>query len=279
MDCVKRANDALAVNPPVGADQVLSVHGSNWLWAVTAIYIVAFVSASIVAAWLENTDTSHVQFACLVPSFTAPENKRVFNYTLSMALLVGAATYFAQAADLGWSAIEQDDHLSRQIFYARYINWVVSFPAIILSLGLLSGISWTTIVLNIFISWFWVLTYLVAAYTPTTYKWGFFAFGTFGYIILAMSTLNESRESAQVIGIARDYMILSGWVNLLWFLYPIAFALSDGANVIGVTGGFIFFGVLDVLLLPGVSMGFLVLSGNWEFGKLQLDFSDFRGVR
>jgi bacteriorhodopsin len=75
-----------------------------------------------------------------------------------MALLVGSASYYAQASDLGWSSVKQTDQLTRQIFYARYINWVVSFPALVLSLGLLSGISWTTIVLNIFLAWFWVLS-------------------------------------------------------------------------------------------------------------------------
>ncbi|KUJ06856.1 family A G protein-coupled receptor-like protein [Mollisia scopiformis] len=255
-----RANDALNINPPTGVDLSLSVHGSDWLWAVTAIYILSF-------------------FVCLVPSFTAPESKRVFNYTLSMALLVGSLTYFAQASNLGWSSILQTDNLTRQIFYARYINWVVSFPALVLSLGLLSGVSWTTVILNIFIAWFWILSYLAAAYTTTSYKWGFFAFGTFAYIILVMSTLNESRESAQVIGISRDYMILASWTNLLWLLYPIAFGLSDGGNVIGVAEAAIFFGVLDVLLLPVVSVGFLVLSRGWDFEKLQLDFSEYRGLR
>jgi bacteriorhodopsin len=220
-----------------------------------------------------------LQFGYLIPSFTSHESKRVFNYILSMALLAGAVTYYAQASDLGWSAVEQSDQLSRQIFYVRYINWVVSFPALVLSLGLLSGVSWTTIVVNIFISWLWVLSYLAAAYTTTSYKWGFFAFGTFAYIILAMSTINESRESAEVLGIGRDYIILSGWVNLLWLLYPIAFGLSDCGNIIGVTSSFIFFGVLDVLLLPVVSIGFFILSRKWDFGKLQLDFSEYRGVR
>lgn len=203
----------------------------------------------------------------------------MFNYALSMALLVGAVTYFAQASDLGWTAVEEATQLSRQVFYARYINWVVSFPALILLLGLLSGISWTTIVLNITMSWFWILTYLAAAYTTTSYKWGFFAFGTFTYLILAMSTLNESRESAEGLGIGRDYTILSGWVNLIWLLYPIAFGLSEGGHIIGVTSGIIFFGVLDVLLLPVASIGFLVLSRNWDFAKLQLDFSEYRGYR
>jgi len=43
MALLPRTNDALNVNPPAG-DNFLSVNGSNWLWAVTAIYVVSFVS-------------------------------------------------------------------------------------------------------------------------------------------------------------------------------------------------------------------------------------------
>ena len=70
-----------------------------------------------------------------------------------------------------------------------------------------------------------------------------------------MSTLNESRESAQVLGISGDYVILAGWVNFLWILYPIAFGLGDVSGVLGVNGSSIFFGVLDVLLLPVAGVG------------------------
>lgn len=185
-------------------------------------------------------------------------------------------TYYAQASDLGWRAVGQVDHQSRQIFFAKYINWVVAFPSLILGLGLLSGVSWTTIISNIFLSWFWVLTYLAAAYTTTTYKWGFFAFGTLAWIILALSTLNESREAAELLGVSRDYITLSGWLNLLWLLYPVAFGLSDGSNRIGVTGGAIFFGILDVLMVPVLSFAFLILARKWDYGKLNVAFSEFR---
>lgn len=93
-----------------------------------------------------------------------------------------------------------------------------------------------------------------------------------------MSTLNESHEAAVKIGIGRDYLILSGLVNAVWFLYPIAFGLSDGGNVIGVTGGFVFFGVLDILVLPVVSMVFLLFTGKWDYEKLNLAFSEVRRV-
>lgn len=212
-----------------------------------------------------------------MPCFTTPESDRVFHYLLTMSLLVGSVAYFAQASDLGWVASQDDAHnTTRQIFYARYINWTVSFPSLALALGLLSGISWTTIILNIFCAWFWVLNYLVAALVTTDYKWGFFAFGTFAYVILAMSTLNESREAAERLGIVRDYMTLSLFVNALWILYPVAFGLSDGGNVVHVTGGFVFFGVLDVLLGPVVCGLFVFMTRKWDYKKLNLAFSEAR---
>ncbi|KPM36224.1 hypothetical protein AK830_g10352 [Neonectria ditissima] len=181
MTILMRGNDALSTNPSVGVDAALSQHGSDWLWAVTAIYIAAFI-------------------VLLFLSFAAHESQRVFHYIFTISLLVGAVTYFAEASNLGWTAVQQADDLdngiTRQIFFAKYINWSISFPAMILALGLLSGISWTTIFCNIFITWLWVLTYIAAAYTATDYKWGFFAFGTFSWVILVMSTLNESRESS-----------------------------------------------------------------------------------
>jgi bacteriorhodopsin len=50
MSLIGRANDVFQVNPVTGVDEALSVHGSDWLWAVTAIYIVSFVSSFLTIA-------------------------------------------------------------------------------------------------------------------------------------------------------------------------------------------------------------------------------------
>lgn len=92
-----------------------------------------------------------------------------------------------------------------------------------------------------------------------------------------MSTMNESREHAALLGIGRHYVILAGWANLRWLLYPVASGLGDVSHTIGITGGFIFFGILDVLLIPVLSMTFLVLGRSWDYKQLSLGFSDHRG--
>jgi len=257
-----RVNDALNINPPEG-DQYYTVNGSNWSWTVTAVYAITFV----------------IIYAL---TFKARAGEKFFHYLFSVANLVGAITYFALASDLGFSVIHQTNNLqygfTRQIFFARYINWVVEFPVVILALGVLSGVSWTTIFYNIALSWTWIISYLVGAYTATNYKWGFFAFGTIAWIALAISTLSTGLSSARRVDIRRDYIMLAGWVNLLWLLYPIAWGLSDGGNKIGVTPSFIFFGVLDILLIPVLTYAAIVLSRKWDYNRLNIAFTQYGRV-
>ncbi|CVL03169.1 related to putative plasma membrane protein YRO2 [Fusarium mangiferae] len=255
-------NDALDVNPQSG-DARLSDAGSDWLWAVTAIYIVSFL-------------------AYFALSFKPRNNERIFHYLFTIALFVGAIAYFSIASGIAYSVIPTQRNLGRalsyQIYFAKYINWVVAFPIIILALGLMSGVSWATILFNIFLAWIWIISYLCSAYTTTSYKWGFFGFGTFAYLMLAFQTLHPGRTSAARLGLSRDYLMLAGWVNLLWMLYPIAYGISDGGNVVGVTGSFIFFGILDVLLIPGLAFAFVFLSKRWDYGALNLHFTQYGRV-
>lgn len=132
-----RENGSLDVNLPAG-DERLSENGSYWLWAVTAIYIVSFL----------------IFFGT---SFSARSGEKIFHYLFTIALLVGSITYFAQASDLGFAVIRQvnSNFLQRQIFWPKYVHWVVSFPVVVTALGLLSGVSWATIVFKIFLSWIW----------------------------------------------------------------------------------------------------------------------------
>jgi bacteriorhodopsin len=255
-------NQALDINPPAGA-QFLTEHGSDWLWTVFAIYALSFL-------------------VILGLSLKPKAGEKIFHYLYTIALLVGTIAYFAMASDLGFTVIETSNTLSkgdsRQIFFGKYINWVVSFPAIVLSLGLLSGISWASIIFNIFLSWTWIVSYLISAYTATNYKWGFFAFGTVAWIVLAVNTLFYGLASAKRVGVSRDYLLLAGWLNFMWLLYPIAFGLSDGGNKITVTAGFIFFGILDILTLIVISFATVVLSSKWDFGKLNLHFTQYGRV-
>ncbi|KAG8160289.1 hypothetical protein KVR01_009825 [Diaporthe batatas] len=260
-----RANEALQINPPAG-QQALSVNGSNWLWAVTAIFVLEFLG-----------------FFGL--TFVARSREKIFHYLFAVTLLVGSVAYFAMASDLAWDVISQANETQngdRQIFFAKYVYWVVSFPVVTIALGLVSGVSWASILYNVTLSWVWVLSYLFSAYTASTYKWGFYAFGTAAYLLLAYSTLFEGRQSLATrdFGPARSHhTLLSAWTNLLWLNYPIAFGISDGGNKIGVTPSFIYFGILDLLMVPVLAVAFLFLARQWDYGRMNIAFTQYGRVR
>jgi len=263
MGILVRDNTALQTNPPMG-DEYFTTNGSSWLWALTAVYGFLFL----------------VFFAL---SFGARFGEKIFHYIFTITLLAGTIAYYAHAADLGWTlrAVVNSRPVPgwiRQIFWVKYVYHLVEFPAIAIALGLLSGVSWATIAYNVALAWTWVVAYIIAALTTSNYKWGFFAFGACAHLILAYNTLLHGRTGANRVGVARDYFMLAGWTNLIWLCYPIAFGVSDGGNVIGVTPGAIFFGVLDFLLAPLLALGFLFLSRNWDYGRLNLAFTRYGRV-
>lgn len=261
MGLLERSNDALKINPPTGDDYHISLAGSDWLWAVTAIYCLSLLIV-----------VGH--------SFFAPKGEKIFHYLFTISLFVGSVTYFAMASDLGSTPVPTVDNSpgTREIFYARYINWFCGWPELIIAVGLISGVSWSTIVFNIGLSWIWVASWLSGALVRTTYKWGFFVFGTFAYFLLAHSLLIFGRVTAKRVGITRHHFTLGGWLVFLWLLYPIAWGLDDGGNKIKVTSGFIFFGILDVLMVPVLAFGFLALSTKWDFRELNIYFTQYGRV-
>jgi bacteriorhodopsin len=255
-----RANDALKVNPS-NEDFKLVTHGSNWLWAVTAVYCLALL-------FVVGT------------TYIARQGEKIFHYLFTISLLTGSIAYFAMASNLGSTSVLTSigDAGTREIFYARYINWFISFPPILLSLGLISGISWTTIIYNIFLVWIFIISYLMSALTPTVYKWGFYVFGTCSLFLLAASLLLTGRTTSRRLEISKTYLFLTSYLLLFYFLYPIAFGVDDGGNVISVTSGFIFVGILDLFTVPFFAVAVLVMARKLDYKVLNLYFTQYGRV-
>jgi bacteriorhodopsin len=115
MGLFSRANDALTVNPTVGADIGITDHGSDWYWTVFAI-----MAASTIGF--------------IGVSFMVPRRNRVFHYITAAITMTAAVAYFSMASNLGYTGIKvefryPDGSLPlREIFYVRYIDWVITTP-------------------------------------------------------------------------------------------------------------------------------------------------------
>jgi len=260
---LQRSNQALDINPPTGDTHALSVAGSDWLWAVTAFYAVILLIV-----------VGH--------AYVARNGERIFHYLFTISLFTGFIAYFAMASDLASTPIVVADSLyspgTREIFYAKYVNWFVGWTPLVVGISLISGVSWATIIYNVSLVWFYVLNLLFSSLVATNYKWGFFAFNIFAYVLLAASLFHYGSLGARRLGIAPHYSGITGWFVFLLLLYPIAYGISDGGNKITVTNGFVFFGILDVLNVPVFAILFILLSNRWDYGALNLHFTQYGRV-
>ncbi|QDS67723.1 hypothetical protein FKW77_005808 [Venturia effusa] len=259
----KRSNEALRINGNTvngaTADIAITTHGSNWYWAVTALMIVCTT-------------------AFLALGHMKPRQDRIFHYITAAITMVAAIAYFSMASNLGFTPIAVQYRRSnpvvsgvyREIFYVRYIDWMITTPLLLMDLLLTAGMPWPTLIWVILVDWVMIVTGLVGALVVSSYKWGYFAFGcaALAYIVYVLAF--EARKHANNLGsdIGRVFLTCGSLTAFLWILYPIAWGLCEGGNVISPDSEAAFYGVLDVLAKP--VFGALLLFGHKNIAPSRL---------
>lgn len=253
-----RGNEAVAINAATDVDFAITEHGSDWLWAAFSLFSLATLAG-----------------VCF--SFTKKEKReRIFYHSTSLSLFFMAITYFTMASNLGYAPVTAEfNHVTvsnqteypgiRQIFYARYIGWFLAFPALFLNFATLFSVNWSSTLFTILCQETTVITYLIGSLISSTYKWGYFTFGSVALLFVFAEFIFTFRPSAQSVGYGKTANIVLPLSSLLLLLYPVAWGLSDGANVIQPDSGAVFFGVLDVCLFIFVGTLFLYLANGVDF--------------
>jgi len=194
---------------------------------------------------------------------------RTFHYLLTIVLFVTALDYFAQASDLGSVPIRVEFQrsesrvagITRQIWYTRYIDWFITFPLIELALLLAARVDLPRLLFTLSLQIIAVVGFLVAALIPSRYKWSYFAFSEFATILVAYHLLVPVRSQAALAGsdIGSAYTNAAIYLVFFWIIYPIAWGVADGGNIIAPDSEMAFYGVLDLFTKLGLT--FLILWG------------------
>ncbi|PSR80400.1 hypothetical protein PHLCEN_2v6733 [Hermanssonia centrifuga] len=247
------ANHALDLNPP-NATLHISTHGSDWLWAAFA-----FITFTLLAT--------------VVLDFMRPRGTRLFHQLAVIILTTASLAYFSMASDLGATPIVTEfraDGATRQIWYVRYIQWFITFPLLLLSVLLATGLSLSDIMTTIFMGMFLVICGLVGALVQSTYKWGFFVFGCGALFYIWYVLLWHGPRTTFAAGGAfrSGYIQAASFLSFMLLTYPICWALSEGSNVITPTSEMIWYGILDCITGPVFLLFFL-------FRLNSVDYSTF----
>lgn len=248
MQLVARAgNNALEQNPTV-ADIDITVRGSDWLWAVFSIMGLSFLGVSFYTF------------------LRIPRGERAIAYCASIVLATASIAYFSLASDLGATPITVEflhgswaqsgtginGMPTRSIWYVRYIDWTITTPFLLLTLLLVTPIPLSNVVFCIFADLVMIITGLVGSLVHSEYKWGYFVFGCVAMFYVYWILFGPGLEAAKQAGgqVHKAYVSGTFMLTFLWLLYPIAWGLADGGNVIHPDSEQVFYGILDVLAKP-----------------------------
>jgi bacteriorhodopsin len=226
--------------------------------------------------------------AFIYMAFRVPVQKRLFHVLTAMITTFATISYFAMATGDGNSfahIIEKEahkhtpdtiEHVFRQVFWARYIDWSVTTPLLLLDLAFLAGMNGANILVALVADVLMVLLGLFAAFGNSDgQKWGYYAMACVAYLVIVYQLVIPGRRAVTTKGnaTAKLFASIGGFTLILWTLYPIVWGIGDGARKWSVDGEIIAYAVLDVLAKPVFGFWLLFahrnapsLEGFWTHG-------------
>lgn len=226
--------------------ETVSETGTKTLWVV----FVVMLASTLIFTYL---------------SWRVPVQKRLFHVITTFITLFATISYFAMATGDGNSytriVIKEAHkhvpdtylHVFRQVFWARYIDWSVTTPLLLLDLAFLAGMDGASIIVAIVADVIMVLTGLFAAFGHSDgQKWGYYAIACIAYLVIVWQLVISGRRavSAKDSKTAKLFGAIGAYTLILWTLYPIVWGIGDGARKWSVDAEIIAYAVLDILAKP-----------------------------
>ncbi|KAM0198132.1 hypothetical protein ACHAQI_012393 [Fusarium lateritium] len=224
--------------------QTIGHNGVRALW-------VLFVAMTIVSAL----------FALL--SWNVAVQRRVFYFLSTLATIISALAYFAMASGQTSyfncaSVRDQHKHIPdthhdvcRQVFWARYVDWALTTPILVLELCLLAGVDGAHTIMAIVANVIFVLAgaFSAVGHANTAQKWGWYAISLVAFVFTVWHVAVPGSRTSRARGstIARLFGSVSVAALILWIVYIAVWGAAGGAWKVKVGTEVVIYAVLDVL--------------------------------
>ena len=110
----------------------------------------------------------------------------------------------------------------RQVYWARYVDWSVTTPLLLLDLALFAGLNGASILVAVVADVIMILTGLFAAFGDEQQKWGWYAIACIAYLVVVYQLAFNGRQAAS----GKDnktkafFGAIAGFTLILWTIYP-----------------------------------------------------------
>jgi len=210
-------------------------------------------------------------------AYRTPVQKRLYHVLTAFITALATLSYFAMATGGGVSFAhtviheahkhvpDTTEHIFRQVYWARYVDWTVTTPLLLLDLSFLAGLNGANILVAVFADIVMVLTGLFAAFGKSEgTKWGWYAMACAAYLVIVWQLAIPGRRAVKSRDSATTklFVSLATFTFVLWTMYPIVWGFADGARLWSVNTEIIAYAVLDVLAKPVFGFWLLFAHGK-----------------
>jgi len=156
------------------------------------------------------------------------QGNKLFHVIVFFAAVVSCCAYYAQWTGMGVFTKTSEDP-PRIIFWARYVDHVITFPLLLIATGLLAKSNMSTLVSLVGNSMLMVIVMLIGALVLAPFKYIWWTAGVAFFAIVVVQLLVQLNESARVLSpSASDALkVLTTIICLSWAVYPICWVLGS----------------------------------------------------
>ncbi|KAJ1492190.1 hypothetical protein T484DRAFT_1611851, partial [Baffinella frigidus] len=158
-----------------------------------------------------------------------------------------AMSYFAMLSGQGWTTVAG----CRQFFYARYLDWAITFPLMTLLLGVVAGVDMVCIFGAIGAQEIQLFAqYIGAISTVMSVKWMWFLISLTALAGAVYHIVQVFKASADAKGgeVAALYGKVAWLAAGLWCMYPVVWLFSEGFASFSVSFEITAYAILDVCM-------------------------------
>ena len=114
--------------------------------------------------------------------------------------------------------------IKREVYWARYVDWSVTTPLLLIDLCLLAGLNGASMLVAIVADLVMILTGLFAAFVANNEakKWGYYTWACLAYLVIVYQLAWNGRGSAMAKGgkVGKFFLAIASFTLVLWTLYP-----------------------------------------------------------
>ncbi|TKA69608.1 hypothetical protein B0A49_07794 [Cryomyces minteri] len=244
--------------------------GMRTLWVVFVLMVIATIAFSAMA-------------------WTVPVQKRLYHVITTMIVIFASLSYFAMATGHGISyhhveVRKSHSHMPdtahdvyREVYWARYVDWSLTTPLLLLDLCLLAGLNGAHIFMAIVADIIMILTGLFAAFGSenTPQKWGWYTIACIAYLVVIWHLVIHGRQMANQKGgkVGSFFTAIGGFTLILWTAYPVIWGIADGSRNMSVDAEIVAYAVLDVM--AKAVFGAWLLLTHMNMPESQVDLGGF----